>query len=290
MWAAKSLRPGAATALAGGALLASALATGAVAAAGPVDLELVIATDVSRSIDRQEALLQREGVAAAFRNRAVIRAIGSGILGRIAVAYIDYSSRAFNSIVVDWTLVHDRGSAESFAARLLAAPLTVGRRTSISDAIEQAREMIESNALEGTRRVIDVSGDGPNNHGRLVDAVRDATISRRITINGLPIVNERGALNPRFWLPDLDRYYLGCVIGGPGAFLLIANGFEDFARAIRRKLILEIAGDPARRDGPRAANPVRVSTPGRLRPSPSGYVYPKGCDIGERMRGFWMDP
>ena len=257
------------------ALVVGALAAPAFAAAESVDLELVIATDVSRSIDHQEALLQREGVAAAFRNQAVIRAIGSGILGRIGVAYIDYSSRAYNRIVVDWTIVGDRKSAEAFAARLLAAPLTFGRRTSISDAIEMAQEMIETNALEGTRRAIDVSGDGPNNHGRLVSAVRDAAIARRIAINGLPIVNDRGAYSRRFYLPDLDKYYLGCVIGGPGAFLVVANSFEDFARAIRRKLILEIAGTPPRF--------IRAS-------SPTGYVYPKGCDIGERMWNYWNDP
>ena len=263
-------RRGACLALVVGALAAPARA------AEPVDLELVIATDVSRSIDHQEALLQREGVAAAFRNQAVIRAIGSGILGRIGVAYIDYSSRAYNRIVVDWTIVGDRKSAEAFAARLLAAPLTFGRRTSISDAIEMAQEMIETNALEGTRRAIDVSGDGPNNHGRLVSAVRDAAIARRIAINGLPIVNDRGGFGRRFYLPDLDKYYLGCVIGGPGAFLVVANSFEDFAFAIRRKLILEIAGAPA----PRL---IRAS-------SPTGYVYPRGCDIGERMWNYWNDP
>lgn len=264
------VRRGACLAVVVGALAAPARA------AEPVDLELVIATDVSRSIDHQEALLQREGVAAAFRNQAVIRAIGSGILGRIGVAYIDYSSRAYNRIVVDWTIVGDRKSAEAFAARLLAAPLTFGRRTSISDAIEMAQEMIETNAIEGTRRAIDVSGDGPNNHGRLVSAVRDAAIARRIAINGLPIVNDRGGFGRRFYLPDLDKYYLGCVIGGPGAFLVVANSFEDFALAIRRKLILEIAGAPA----PRL---IRVS-------SPTGYVYPRGCDIGERMWNYWNDP
>lgn len=269
------VRRGAGLALVAGALAASVLPA-APRAGEPVDLELVIATDVSRSIDRQEALLQREGVARAFRNPAVVRAVRSGFIGRIGVAYVDYSSRAYNRIVVDWTVVHDRASAEAFAARLLAAPLTFGRRTSISDAIEMAREMIESNALDGTRRVIDVSGDGPNNHGRLVDAVRDATVARRITVNGLPIVNERGAFNSRFYLPDLDKYYLGCVIGGPGAFLVVASSFEDFARAIRRKLILEIAGAPP-------AGLIRAS-------SPTGYVYPRGCDIGERMWNYWNDP
>ena len=273
-----------------GVLAAASVAGAAMAAPEAVDLELVIATDVSRSISHEEALLQRQGIAEAFRNPAVIRAIRSGFLRKIGVAYIDYSSRAFNRIVIDWTVVDGRESAESFASRLLAAPLTFGRRTSISDAIEMAREMIESNALDGTRRVIDVSGDGPNNFGNPVDAVRDATISRRITINGLPILNQADAFDRRFYLPDLDKYYLGCVIGGPGAFLVVAGSFEDFARAIRRKLILEIAGTAPQFDRAPPGRFVRVSSPGRSRPSPGGYVYPRGCDIGERMWNYWFNP
>ena len=277
-------------ALLGGAPVAAAIASAAMAAPVAVDLELVIATDVSRSINQGEALLQRRGIAEAFRNPAVIRAIQSGFLRKIGVAYIDYSSRAFNKIVIDWTVVQGRESAESFASRLLAAPLTFGRRTSISDAIEQAREMIESNGIEGTRRVIDVSGDGPNNFGNFVDAVRDATISRRITINGLPILNRADAFDSRFYLPDLDKYYRGCVIGGPGAFLVVAGSFEDFARAIRRKLILEIAGTAPQFDHAFSGHFVPASSPRRLRTSPSGYVYPRGCDIGERMWNYWFNP
>ncbi len=276
-------------ALSGSVVIAATAPAAAMAAAQAVDLELVIATDVSRSIDEDEAVLQRQGIAAAFRNPEIIRAISSGFHGKIGVAYIDYSSRAFNRIVIDWMIVQDRTSADTFAARLLEAPLTFGRRTSISDAIEMAREMIETNALEGTRRVIDISGDGPNNHGRLVDEVRDATIARRIAINGLPIINERGAFRSRFYLPDLDKYYWGCVVGGPGAFIVVANTFQDFARAIRRKLVLEISGtEPEiRRIG--SGRIVPVSSPAPLRPSPSGYVYPKGCDIGERMWNSWDD-
>ena len=271
----------AALALGAALLLAPASGAGAMEA---VDLELVIATDVSRSIDEGEALLQRQGIAQAFRSQEVIRAIGSGFLGKIGVAYIDYSSRDFNKLVVDWRVIGDREAAESFANELLEAPMTSGWRTSISDAIELAGEMIETNDLEGTRRVIDVSGDGPNNFGRLVDDVRDTTIARRITINGLPIVNERGAYASRYYLPDLDLYYRGCVIGGLGAFLVVANSFVDFARAIRRKLILEIAGAMPDVDGASPTTLIRTSAHGR--PSPTGYVYDKGCDIGERMRGY----
>ena len=253
-----------------------------------VDLELVIATDVSRSIDSDEARLQRQGIAAAFKSDEVIRAIGTGVLRRIAVAYIDYSSRSWNKVVIDWRIIHDRASAHAFADELLKAELTFGRRTSIADALEHGVHLIESNDIEGTRRVIDVSGDGPNNFGRYVDAVRDETIAKRITVNGLPIINETNSVFSRYNLPDLDLYYRGCVIGGPGAFMVVATYFKDFARAIRRKLILEIAGlTPA--PAPRVWR-VQLEPSNRIRPSPGGYTYAKGCDIGERMReGYWAD-
>ena len=253
-----------------------------------VDLELVIATDVSRSIDSDEARLQRQGIAEAFRSTEVIDAIQSGVLQRIAVAYIDYSSRDWNKLLIDWQIVRDRDSAYAFADTLLKAPLTFGRRTSISDALEHAREIIDANDIEGTRRVIDVSGDGPNNFGRLVDTVRDETIAKRITINGLPIMTDRSNVFSRYNLPDLDNYYRGCVIGGPGAFLVVARDFKDFARAIRKKLVLEIAGLAP----PRATGFIRakIAPPLNVRPSPNGYTYAKGCDIGERMRdGYWAD-
>jgi hypothetical protein len=236
-----------------------------------VDLELVIATDVSYSIDEAEARLQREGVASAFMSRAVVQAVRSGPLRKIAVAYIDYSSRAYNRVIVDWRVIHDEGSAAAFSRALLAAPLGSGRHTSISDAVEFAAEMLATNGFDGTRRVIDVSGDGPNNFGRLVNHVRDEAVARGIAINGLPIMNENDRFNSRYYLPDLDRYYEGCVIGGPGAFIVVARDFKDFARAMRQKLVLEIAG----RSPSSSVLPVQYLAP----------VYEKGCDIGERMRG-----
>jgi hypothetical protein len=270
------------------ALAALTLASAPAAAKEYVDLELVIATDVSRSIDSDEARLQRQGIAAAFRSKQVIDAIRSGVLQRIAVAYIDYSSRDWNKLLIDWRIIRDRDSAYAFADVLLKAPLTFGRRTSISDALEQSRDLIDKNDIEGTRRVIDVSGDGPNNFGRLVDTVRDETIARQITINGLPIMNDRNNVFSRYNLPDLDNYYRGCVIGGPGAFLVVARDFKDFARAIRKKLVLEIAGlTPRRSTGFIRA---KIDPPLNVRPSPNGYTYAKGCDIGERMReGYWAD-
>tara|TARA_R110002072_G_scaffold195447_1_gene352774 strand:- start:2952 stop:3806 length:855 start_codon:yes stop_codon:yes gene_type:complete len=269
------------------------LSTPVVSAREYVDLELVIATDVSRSIDSDEARLQREGIAAAFRSKQVIDAIRSGVLRRIAVAYIDYSSRDWNKLLIDWRIIRDRESAYGFADALLKAELTFGRRTSISDALEQAADLIDSNDIEGTRRVIDVSGDGPNNFGRYVDRVRDETTAKRITINGLPIINDSSNTFSRYNLPDLDNYYRGCVIGGPGAFLVVARDFKDFARAIRKKLVLEIAGlQPVRPKIFRNAGFIRaqIAPPQNVRPAPNGYTYEKGCDIGERMReGYWAD-
>jgi hypothetical protein len=169
-----------------------------------------MATNASPNIDAEEAELQRRGIAAAFRSKQVIDAIASGVLQRIAVAYLDYSCHDWNKLVIDWRIIHNRESAYAFAESL-----------------------IESNDIEGAHRVIDVSGDGPNNFGNWVDTVRDETIAKRITINGLPIKNDRNSFS-RFSLPDLDQYYRGCVIGGPGAFLVVARNFHDFVRAIRK--------------------------------------------------------
>lgn len=260
-------------------------------AAEPVDLELVIATDVSYSIDAEEARLQREGTIAAFRSREIVRAIQTGALGRIAVAYIDFSGRPFNKVVIDWQVVQDEASAHAFADRLAEAPPNRGQNTSISDAVELASQLIESNGFDGLRRVIDVSGDGPNNTGRRVDDVRDDTVAKGITINGLTIINQADRWNSRYFLEDLDHYYEGCVIGGPGSFVLVASDFADFARAIRQKLILEIAGLAPDRTTPpliqRTAAPAAVTMAQAGAPS-ARPGYEKGCDIGERMRrGAW---
>ncbi len=254
-----------------------------------VDLELVIATDVSFSIDMEEARLQRQGIVAAFRSQEVIDAIRGGALGRIAVAYMDFSSRPYNKLVVDWQVIEDQASAEAFAAKLAAALPSRGQSTSISDALEMAASLIEGNPFEGARRVIDVSGDGPNNAGRRVDIVRDDVLSKGITINGLPIINLADQWNSRYFLPDLDRYFEGCVTGGAGSFVVVAHDFQDFARAIRQKLILDMAG---RMPNPAMPQPriMRASAPVMLAQSitPGGPPYEKGCDIGEKLRwGGW---
>ena len=220
-------------------LFATAMA--ATASAEPVDLELVIATDSSGSIGDEEALVQRQGVANAFRSEELAKVISYGVYGRIAVAYLDWSNQFDNTVVVDWTVIKDRPSAQKFADALEAAPRTYGRRTSISSAVVSATELIERNSYEGTRRTIDISGDGPNNFGLPLAPTREETINKGITINGLPIVLEGGQFERNFF-PDIDKYYAGCVIGGRGAFAIVAKGYKDFERAVRRKLILEISG------------------------------------------------
>lgn len=211
------------------------------ASAELVDLELVIATDVSRSVNVEEALLQREGVAQAFRSTELVQAIERGALGKIGVVYVDWSTEYNTRVVVDWQSIHDRNSAMRFSDTLMQAPPTWGQRTSISNAIVLATALIESNDLEGTRRVIDISGDGPNNFGRSLAPVREETLAKGIVINGLPIIVAGAEYAGRGFFPDVDKYYQRCVIGGSGAFLVVAKGFEDFAAAIRRKLVLEIA-------------------------------------------------
>ena len=230
-------------ALAAGAALLSASDAGA--ADLPVDLELVLAADVSGSIDAEEGRQQREGYLAAIVDRAVIEAIGANFHRRIAVTYLEWASGDYQHVVVDWSLIEDAASATAFAARLAAAPWRSARWTSISAAIDAAVPLFDRNGYAGDRRVIDVSGDGPNNRGRALAAARDEAVARGIVINGLPILNDR----PQpFDLPtpvaiDLDRYYADQVIGGPGSFVLPARGFADFRNAILSKLIREIAGD-----------------------------------------------
>jgi hypothetical protein len=243
----------------------------------------VIVTDVSYSVDENEARFQREGAIAAFRNSDVVKAIQSGSLGRIAVAYLDFSSYQASKVIAGWTLVQDKASADAFADVLASKPRTLGVQTSISSGLELAQRLHDTNPYTATKRVIDISGDGPNNEGHLVDKVRDEIVAKGIVINGLPIMTPADQYDV-YYLPDLDKYYAGCVIGGPGAFIQIAHGFEDLARALRRKLILEIS------DAQPQGNPLLVKVAAtRSGNAPSHPVYEKGCDIGERMR-FGGDP
>ncbi|MBI4182463.1 MAG: DUF1194 domain-containing protein [Proteobacteria bacterium] len=209
-----------------------------------VDLELVLAVDVSGSIDAEEGRLQRDGYIQAIANPRVVKAIQSGFHRRIALTYIEWAGFAFQQTVVGWRLIEDEASAHAFASALVEAPIGSERRTSISGAIDYAVKLFDNNGFEGTRRVIDISGDGMNNAGRMVTDARDEALAKGLTINGLPIVN--GRPGPGGWAqpPGLERYYDTHVIGGPGAFMIVASSFEDFARAILQKMLREIVGDP----------------------------------------------
>jgi len=206
-----------------------------------VDLELVLAVDVSWSMDLEEQVLQREGYVAAFRHPEVIAAIGSGEWGRISVTYVEWAGVGLHRTRVPWTTIDSPDAAETFAEKLSAAPMGRLRRTSISSALDRMGQLFTENSVEGMRRVIDISGDGPNNMGGPVDAARDRLIEQGITINGLPIMLKQPSAGSFFQIADLDIYYEDCVIGGAGAFVIAVTETDGFADAIRKKLVLEIA-------------------------------------------------
>ncbi|MEQ8356310.1 MAG: DUF1194 domain-containing protein [Kiloniellaceae bacterium] len=240
-----------------------------------VDLELVLAVDVSLSIDSREALLQRQGYVEAFRDPLVVEAIGSGILGRMSVLYFEWANSAHTQLIVDWMLIDSPASAAAFAAALERRRPGPAHYTSISGAIDFAAALFDSNGYDGTRQVIDVSGDGPNNWGDLVNRARDRAVAQGVTINGLPILDRNIGPFSRYNIANLDLYYRDCVIGGPASFIVVAENFEAFASAIRRKLILEIAG----------LHPLEAPFPG-YQPAQAidgdARVSPP-CDIGEQL-------
>lgn len=258
------------------------------AAKAPVDLELVLAIDISGSIDPDEARLQRQGYVDAFADPQVIKAIASGPYGRIAVAYVEWAGTGWQHKVIEWTPIDGAAAAQAFAQKLASAPINTGPWTSISGAIDFAVPLFGTE-FAGTRRVIDISGDGPNNMGRLAPQAREEAVRRRITINGLPIMNDRYDL-ARPPMPNLDLYYQNCVIGGPGAFIVVARSFPAFAEAIKRKLILEIAGNapPPPPLGRAAGQYAQAAAPGHPAAGSgpeSRWVPP--CDEGEkRFRGI----
>jgi hypothetical protein len=233
-------------------ILAGAAAFPAIArAAEQVDLLLVLAADVSRSVDSGKFQLQREGYAAAISDPHVLDAIRSGRTGRIGLTYIEWSGLGSQRVVIDWTTISDAETAKGFGDRLLEAPRSFADRTSISGAIEFAMSHLARAPYESQRRTIDVSGDGTNNSGRDVSLARDEALAQGITINGLVILSE----TPLAWNPDhtnppggLDNYYRNNVIGGPGAFVLAAQNFNSFGEAIIKKMIAEVAeAEPPRR-------------------------------------------
>jgi hypothetical protein len=216
-------------------------------AAEQVDLLLVLASDVSRSVDQQKFLLQREGYAAALTDPRVLKAIRSGAHGRIALCFVEWSGAGAQKVVIDWTLVGSDDTARRFSDHIIEAPRSFADRTSISGGIDFSVAQLERAPFEAVRRTIDVSGDGTHNSGRDVTIARDEALAKGITINGLVILSER----PMSWNPEhtnppggLEGYYRNNVIGGPGAFVMVAEDFKAFGQALINKLIAEIASLP----------------------------------------------
>lgn len=266
-----------------------------------IDLALAMAIDISGSIDPDEAKLQRQGYVTAFRDPAIVKAILAGPNGRIAVAYFEWSDAYLQKLLIDWTLLDSEAAIAAFADRLAEAPVSIARRTSISGAIRFAVPLFARLPYAPQRKVLDISGDGSNNDGGLVTDMREEALKQRIGINGLPIMN--GRPNP-FGFPaesDLDEYYLHCVTGGPRSFVEVAHDFEDFPRAVRKKLLQEVADLGSRSDVEIAriaiGDGVRLAqaTKPRRASAEEDYTrfvrpgYEPGCDIGEkRSREFWQ--
>ena len=226
------------------AILAAILVPAAARAAEDVDLLLVLAVDVSRSIDASKFQLQREGYAAAVADPHVLDAIRTGRTGRIGLTFVEWSGVGAQKVVIDWTTIGDADSAKGFGDRLLEAPRSFADRTSISGAIEFAMGQFDKAPYEAARRTIDVSGDGTNNAGRDIATLRDEAVAKGITINGLVILSD----NPMSWNPDhtnppggLANYYRNNVVGGPSAFVMVAENFNSFGQAIIKKMIAEVA-------------------------------------------------
>lgn len=240
-------------------------------AAEEVDVELVLAVDVSRSMAMSEQVIQRRGYVDAIRSPEFLLAVQSGFIGRLALTYVEWGTAGDERVVIDWRLIDDEASAAAFAKALENAPMHSETRTSISEALMFAVDLIDANAFEGLRRVIDMSGDGPNDHGRPVTHARELAIARGVTINGLPIILDEAG---KRWsvVEDLETYYSECVIGGVGAFQIPIRTRQDFAAAIRRKMVMEIVGV---QPDPRSVV-VPASAPGA---NDGGDL----CTIGERV-------
>jgi Protein of unknown function (DUF1194) len=220
------------------------IGTAIAGAAEQVDLLLVLAADVSRSVDHPKFLLQREGYAAAVSDPHVLDAIKSGPHQRIALCFVEWSGFGAQKLVIDWSLIDGAPAARKFGDQLIELPRSFADRTSISGGIEFAAAQLEHAPFEAQRRTIDVSGDGTNNAGRDVKLARDEALAKGIVINGLVILSDRPVpWNAEHTNPPggLDKYYQDNVVGGPGAFVLVAENFNSFGRAIIKKLIAEIA-------------------------------------------------
>jgi hypothetical protein len=223
---------------------AVALRPAAARAGDDVDLLLVLAADVSRSIDSAKFQLQREGYAAAISDPRVLDTIRSGHTGRIGLSFVEWSGVGAQHVVIDWMTIGDAATAKDFGDRLIEAPRSFADRTSISGAIDFAINAFDQAPFRSARHTIDISGDGTNNAGRDVSAARDEAVGKGVTINGLVILSE----NPMSWNPDhtnppggLENYYRNNVVGGSGAFVMVAQNFNSFGQAIIAKMIAEVA-------------------------------------------------
>lgn len=229
-----------------------------------VDAKIVLAVDVSRSMDLGEIDVQREGYLAALRHRDLASAIAAGARGRVAIAYFEWAGQVQDGGLVPWRVIDGPAAAAALADEIAGLPVRRARGTSISRAIAFATVLLEDDQIAGARRVIDVSGDGANNIGPIVTGARDAAVAKGITVNGLPILALGGGAPP-----NLDLYYQDCVVGGDGAFVMVARERDDLARTIRRKLVLEISGLPP----PPAIVPAQFAA--------------TDCLMGEKSFGRW---
>jgi hypothetical protein len=231
-----------------------------------VDVELVVAVDISYSMDLDELALQREGYIQGLTSPEFLNAIRQGMHGRVALTYFEWAGAADQRVVVPWRVIDGGATAKAFVDEIAAAPLRRAYRTSISGALLFSAGLLEKSGYRGIRRVIDVSGDGANNQGPPVAVVRDQVLETGVTINGLPIMLKRPSAQTMD-LDNLDVYYEDCVIGGPGSFVIAINSRDKFIEATRTKLVLEIAGTTLKpRIIPASAAKPRIS-----------------CMIGERM-------
>lgn len=245
-----------------------------------VDLELVLAVDISLSMDFDELRVQRDGYIAAFRDPDLQALMLSGRHKRIAVTYFEWAGRSVQKEIVPWTIVDSPEAANTVAHILEKAPISRERMTSISAALDYAGDLLASSPYKGERRVVDISGDGPNNAGRMVTLARDDLVAKGIVINGLPIMMKHGGTV--FDIAQLDIYYEDCVTGGPDSFVINIRSLEEMQPAIRRKLAMEVAGL------------VTDARPRILRaqfsPGASATTQPRiDCTIGEQLWRRYMD-
>ena len=234
-----------------------------------VDVELAIAVDVSYSMDLDELAVQREGYARAIVSKEFLQALRTGPNSKISVTYFEWSASSDQKIIIPWRVIDGPETADAVADEIMNTPVRRGSRTSISGAISFAIPLFDEDPYRGLRRVIDISGDGPNNNGAPVTPVRDEALAKGIVINGLPIMIKEPSYSTMD-IDNLDWYYEDCVIGGAGAFVVPIKDRENFKEAIRTKLIREVAGrTPGRPVRPASDKEPRVS-----------------CTIGERL---WQD-